>query len=61
MLSNFLWDSKKSRIHFQSLVKPKTLGGLAYPNFQLYYEVSQLVLLFYILKNDWNVQIQPLL
>uniref|UniRef100_A0A3B1KHZ5 Reverse transcriptase domain-containing protein n=1 Tax=Astyanax mexicanus TaxID=7994 RepID=A0A3B1KHZ5_ASTMX len=42
MVSKFLWNNKQSRIRLATLQLPKTLGGLAVPNFKLYFMSFQL-------------------
>lgn len=37
MISNFIWDGRRPRIRLSTLQRPKLLGGLAVPNFELYY------------------------
>lgn len=42
MVSKFIWNEKKPRIRLTTLQRPKQLGGLAVPNFELYYWSFQL-------------------
>ena len=37
LICNFIWDGKRPRIQLRTLQRPKSLGGLALPDFKLYY------------------------
>lgn len=37
IVSKFIWDGRRPRIHLITMQWPKLLGGLALPNFELYY------------------------
>ena len=37
MISEFVWNKKVPRISKQYLQRPKSLGGMALPNFRFYY------------------------
>lgn len=44
MVSNFIWDEKQPRVRLTIRQRPKLLGGLAVPNFELYwsFQIRQL-------------------
>lgn len=41
-ISRYIWNNKQQRVGLSKLCKPKDLGGLSLPNFQLYYWAAQL-------------------
>uniref|UniRef100_A0A8C5WLI0 Reverse transcriptase domain-containing protein n=1 Tax=Leptobrachium leishanense TaxID=445787 RepID=A0A8C5WLI0_9ANUR len=41
--SRFIWSATRARIDFRTLTRPKTAGGLAVPDFQLYYQAAHLL------------------
>ncbi len=42
MISKFIWNDKCPRIKLTTLQHPNSAGGLAVPNFELYYWSFQL-------------------
>ena len=40
IISDFIWNKKPPRIHREFLQRPKSMGGMALPHFQLYYWAS---------------------
>lgn len=49
MVTRFLWQHKKPRIKLGTLVKPKDLGGIQFPNFRSYYQASHITRII-----DWH-------
>ena len=55
MISEFIWDKKKARINKQFLQRPKSLGGMALPNFRYYYWAANIrILTYWILYRTLN-------
>ena len=53
LISDFIWAGKRARIRKEFLERPKRLGGLSAPNFQLYYWASNLTnMSFWLLSSD---------
>ena len=42
LLRGYIWGGKHPKIRFSTLQRPKTEGGLAFPNFLLYHQSFQL-------------------
>ena len=42
IIAQYLWKNKSQRIKYNTLTKPKNLGGVQLPDFQLYYWSAQL-------------------
>jgi len=42
MVSRFIWEGKRPRIHLSTLHLRKEKGGMALPNFKLYFQAAQL-------------------
>ena len=51
IISDFIWNKKPPRIRREFLQRPKSMGGMALPHFQLYYWASNLRAMAYWLKN----------
>uniref|UniRef100_A0A8C7R9H5 Reverse transcriptase domain-containing protein n=1 Tax=Oncorhynchus mykiss TaxID=8022 RepID=A0A8C7R9H5_ONCMY len=49
---HFIWDGKVPRIGRKHLQKPRSLGGLALPNFQTYYWAANFRAVLYWLQTD---------
>lgn len=47
LISEFIWNKKQSRINKQFLQRPKSLGGMALPNFRFYYWAANIRILNY--------------
>lgn len=53
MISEFIWDKKVPRIRKQYLQRPKSLGGMALPNFRFYYWSANIrILKYWLLLED---------
>lgn len=57
ILDDFVWDYRKPRIAFTTLIRPTQSGGINYPDLQTYYEASLLSSLSKMLDHhdmlDW--------
>lgn len=42
MVSRFIWGGKRARIRLATLQLPKDKGGMALPNFKLYFQAAQI-------------------
>lgn len=52
LISKFIWQKKKPRIKFKTLLLPKDKGGLGLPNLKYYYWAAQLTAVVAWIKND---------
>lgn len=51
-ISSFIWHKKQPRINKNILQRPRTMGGMALPNFMYYYWAANIRALLYWLRDD---------
>ena len=42
IITNFIWNNKRKRVKFKTLIKSKEHGGLALPDLQTYFHATQI-------------------
>ena len=55
LISSFIWNDKSLRLSGAYLQRPEMLGGMALPNFQLYYWAANIGPIFHCLYEDLGV------